>query len=158
MEETGRNSYFPVSSGRPGRNAFLPEETQPWLNIQTFSFKNFQNIIFNSCRLFGTKPLSAAMLTYFYSWEQIAVKFESKYNNCIHGNVFENVIRKMANILSRCVKTLLFMSQCDNIFGITGKVSPIIYSQYKHNRIPLWPENWLWLSPSGGTGARLTKT
>ena len=28
-EETGRSSYFPVSSGLPGRNTFLPEETQP---------------------------------------------------------------------------------------------------------------------------------
>ena len=40
-EETGRNSYFPVSSGRPGRNTFLPEETQPWHKgpvMQSFQF------------------------------------------------------------------------------------------------------------------------
>ena len=37
-EETGRNSYFPVSSGRPGRNTFLPEETQPCKDIFEASF------------------------------------------------------------------------------------------------------------------------
>ena len=29
LEEIGRNSYLPVSSGCPGRNTFRPEEKQP---------------------------------------------------------------------------------------------------------------------------------
>ena len=33
LEEIGRNSYLPVSSGCPRRNTFLPEEKQPWIDI-----------------------------------------------------------------------------------------------------------------------------
>ena len=29
-EETGRNTFFPVSSILPGRNLFLPEVSEPW--------------------------------------------------------------------------------------------------------------------------------
>ena len=33
VEETRKKHFFPVFSTCPGRNRFLPEETQPWLSL-----------------------------------------------------------------------------------------------------------------------------
>ena len=43
-----------------------------------------------------------AMLTQHlrYAWEQMSVRFESKYTNFIHTDVFEQIVYKMAAILS----------------------------------------------------------
>ena len=46
-----------------------------------------------ACRLFGAEPLTEPMLVYCQldSSEQISVKFESKFYQCIHENAFEIV-------------------------------------------------------------------
>ena len=56
-----------------------------------------------ACDLFGAKSLSEPMLDYCQlgPWEHIAVKFESKYNNLIEEDAFENTISKILVILSR---------------------------------------------------------
>ena len=56
-----------------------------------------------ACRLFGTMPLSKPMLGYCQSelYEETSVKFESKYNIFIHENACENVVCRLAAILSR---------------------------------------------------------
>ena len=54
-----------------------------------------------ACRLFGAKTLPEPTLTYHQWKEHTSVKFESKYKNFIHGNVFENVFFEKATILSR---------------------------------------------------------
>ena len=55
-----------------------------------------------ACRLSGAEPLSEPML------EQISMKFVSKTSIFIQENAFENVVRKMAAILSRprCVNSI----------------------------------------------------
>ena len=57
-----------------------------------------------ACRLFGTKPLLKAMLSYnqFNSREQISLKFESEFYHSISRKFILNVSSvKMAAILSR---------------------------------------------------------
>ena len=55
-----------------------------------------------ACHVFGAKPSSKPMLAYFYLyyWEQISVKFYSKYKNFIQQKAVENIVSKMAPILS----------------------------------------------------------
>ena len=55
-----------------------------------------------ACRLVGAKPLSESLLDYCQldPCEHISMKFETKYNNFIDKNSFENVVWKMAAILS----------------------------------------------------------
>ena len=55
-----------------------------------------------ACRRVRTKPLSEAMLVYYQlsRWEQNAMIFESKYKIRSEENEFENVVCKMAAILS----------------------------------------------------------
>ena len=55
-----------------------------------------------ACRLFGAKPLSKPMLgnIQLAPKEQTSVKFLSKYKILIHKNVSENIVCKMAAILS----------------------------------------------------------
>ena len=55
-----------------------------------------------ACRLFGAKPLSEPMLDYWQldPWEEISLKFESKYKT-IHENAFEIIVCDMAAIFSR---------------------------------------------------------
>ena len=61
-----------------------------------------------ACRLVGAKPLSEPMLEYCYldPWEQTSVKSYRNLNIFIQENACENVVWKMAAILSRpqCVK------------------------------------------------------
>ena len=60
-----------------------------------------------ACRLVGAKPLSESLLDYCQldPYEHISMKFETKYNNFIDKNAFENAVWKMAAILSwpQCV-------------------------------------------------------
>ena len=55
-----------------------------------------------ACRLLGAKPLCEPILTYCKcdSKEQTSVKFESNTKLFIHENVLEDVVCKMAAILS----------------------------------------------------------
>ena len=56
-----------------------------------------------ACNLFSTKPLSESVWDYYTldPWEQLSVKFETKYNNS-HApqNEFQNVVCKTEVILS----------------------------------------------------------
>ena len=56
-----------------------------------------------ACHLFSTKPLSESVWDYYTldPWEQLSVKFETKYNNS-HApqNEFQNVVCKTEVILS----------------------------------------------------------
>ena len=69
-----------------------------------------------ACRLVGAKPLSESLLDYcqFDPCEHISMKFETKCNNFIDKNAFENAVWKMAAILSwpQCVK---LVSGCRSI-------------------------------------------
>ena len=69
-----------------------------------------------ACRLVGAKPLSESLLDYCQldPCEHISMKFETKYNNFIDKNAFENAVWKMAAILSwpQCVK---LVSGCRSI-------------------------------------------
>ena len=64
---------------------------------------------------FGTKPFPEAMLTYcqFDLWEQISMKFGSKYKTFHQEKAFENVC-KTATILPRhqCVNVTIFSKCC----------------------------------------------
>ena len=68
-----------------------------------------------ACRLIGDKPLSAPMLEYC-RLDSIGNKLQWNFNQntyiYIQENVFENVVWKMAGILSRpqCVNTLILRS------------------------------------------------
>ena len=55
-----------------------------------------------ACRLFGAKPLFEPMLVYCYlgSWEHSSAKFQSKFKLFIRENAFQNVVWKIATILS----------------------------------------------------------
>ena len=55
-----------------------------------------------ACRLVGAKTLSESLLDYCQldPCEHISMKFETKYNNFIDKNAFENAVWKMAAILS----------------------------------------------------------
>ena len=59
--------------------------------------------IITACRLIGTKPLSEPVLVYsdLNHSEQISVKFKSRYETIIGGSRCENIVCKMAAILSR---------------------------------------------------------
>ena len=57
-----------------------------------------------ACRLFGAKPLPEPMLFYWQldSWEQISVKFESRfYHFCSRKCIWKCCLPKMMAILSR---------------------------------------------------------
>ena len=63
---------------------------------------NIQSLVqIMACRLIGTKPLPEPMLSHWWvdTKGHISMKFYSKF---IQGNTLENVICKMAAILSRC--------------------------------------------------------
>ena len=63
-----------------------------------------------ACHLFCTKPISEPMLAYCQldPWEQFSVKFLSKFRHFRSRKAVENIICKMATILSwpQCVKRL----------------------------------------------------
>ena len=56
-----------------------------------------------ACRLFGAKPLSKPLLGYcqLQHKEQISVKFNQNSKLFFHENASENIVGKMATILSR---------------------------------------------------------
>ena len=56
-----------------------------------------------ACRLSGAKPLPEPMLAYcqLNSWEHISENFDSNFIVFIEENAIENVVAKMAAILSR---------------------------------------------------------
>ena len=72
-----------------------------------------------ACRLDGAKPLSERMLEYcnLNPWEQTSVKYFRNLYTVIQENAFENVVWKMAAVLSR--------PQCVNDWiSSTGTYSP----------------------------------
>ena len=58
-EETGRNTFFPVSSILPGRNLFLPEVSEP-CQIVTFVL-HFMNLLTNKVIKFRRNQVSKYM-------------------------------------------------------------------------------------------------
>ena len=59
-----------------------------------------------ACRLFSAKPLSEPVVAY-YHWEQISVKFKSRFKHFIQENAFENIVCNVAAVFARpqCVAT-----------------------------------------------------
>ena len=61
-----------------------------------------------ACHLLGAKPLSKPMLVYgkLQHYEQISVKFQSKFKHFFEENAFENVVCQSGDQLSRsqCVE------------------------------------------------------
>ena len=55
-----------------------------------------------ACHLFSTKPLSESVWDYYTldPWEQLSIKFETKYNSHPPKNEFQNVVCKTEVILS----------------------------------------------------------
>ena len=45
LEETGRNTFFPVSSILPGRNLFLPEVSEPWRGVRAIALGSSSRVI-----------------------------------------------------------------------------------------------------------------
>ena len=66
-----------------------------------------------ACRLFGAKPLYEPMLCHWTPRSKLQSYCIRNLNNCIHENVFENVVWKMSDILSRlqCVKPVKYITK-----------------------------------------------
>ena len=64
-EETGRNTFFPVSSILPGRNLFLPEVSEPCFgHFEEFSKKQ---LMICSLYLLAGLTMHASILAYMFS-------------------------------------------------------------------------------------------
>ena len=99
----------PISSLVLNTYMYKLKSNQRWVNSLRLSDAymhqyNIQTLVqIMACRLFGAKPLSEPMLPYCQldAKEHTSVTFYLRFNIFIEGNALENVVCKMATILSQ---------------------------------------------------------